>query len=47
MIVIALTFVLFLAVVGQPTYNFLLMVRQIDNGEDVVAFGSICEAKKK
>ena len=44
-IVICLTFILFLAVVGQPTYNFILMANSIENGENVMTFTSLCKDK--
>lgn len=45
-IVVSLTFILFLAVIGQPTYNFILMANSIENGENVMEFTSLCIDKK-
>jgi len=42
-IVITLSFVLFLAVIGQPTYNFLLMAKEVAAGKNVMLFSSLCE----
>jgi len=45
-IVMSLAFILFLAVIGQPTYNFILMAQQIERGDNVLNFTSLCEDKK-
>lgn len=44
-IVMSLAFILFLAVVSQPTYNFILMAQKIERGESVLIFTSICTSK--
>jgi len=44
-IVICLAFILFLAVVSQPTYNFILMADYIKEGHNVLKFGDLCHNK--
>lgn len=44
-IVFSLTFILFLAVVGQPTYNFMLTAQEVKKGLDIWEFSSICSSK--
>lgn len=44
-IVMSLAAILFLAVIGQPTYNFILMADDIRHGKNVMKFSSICSDK--